>query len=114
MTPLVKNLLIYVTIFILAISNTSCASKNNTRDEKILIEADRKIIETTYQYVDCGDLKLKNIGIQLEDPRKHAGSYDNQQILTRNLIILDYKLKEAETLLECYKRQTKKEIEEKK
>lgn len=108
MTPLVKNLLIYATIFILAISNTSCASKNN-RDEKILIEADRKIIETTYQYVDCGDLKLKNIGIQLEDPRKHAGSYDNQQILTRNLIILDYKLKEAETLLECYKRQTKKE-----
>lgn len=113
MTPLVKNLLIYATIFILAISNTSCAFKNN-RDEKILIEADRKIIETTYQYVDCGDLKLKNIGIQLEDPRKHAGSYDNQQILTRNLIILDYKLKEAETLLECYKRQTKKEIEEKK
>ena len=108
MTPLVRNLLNCVIIFILATSSFGCASKNND-ENKIIIEADRKVIETTYQYVDCGDLKLKNIGIELEDPNKHAGSYDNQQILTRNLIILDYKLKEAETLLECYKRQTKKE-----
>ncbi len=106
----VKNLLNCAIIFILATSSLSgCASKNS--EDKVLFEADRKVIETTYNYVDCGDLKLKNIGIEMEDPKKHAGSYENQQILTRNLIILDYKLKEAETILECYKRQVKKEKE---
>ena len=103
-----KNLLTCVTISILTTSSLfGCASKNN--DNKVLFEAERKVIETTYNYVDCGDLKLKNIGIEMENPKQHAGSYDNQQIATRNLIILDYKLKEAETILECYKRQVKKE-----
>ena len=103
-----RNLLICATIFILGISSFGCSAKNGG-GEKVVIEADKKIIETTYQYVDCGDLKLKNIGIQMEDPRRSAGSYENQQVMTRNLILLDYKLREAETILECYKRQVKKE-----
>ena len=111
MIPPARNLLISAMTFILGTSSlfllTGCSSKSNP--DIVQIEANREVIETTYSYVDCGDLKLKNIGIQLEDPRKHAGSYDNQQIMTRNLIILDYKLKEAETILECYKRQVKKE-----
>lgn len=102
-----RNLLICATIFITAISSSGCSSKSG--GEKVLIEADRKVIETTNTYVDCGDLKLKNVGIQMENPNSHSGSYENQQIATRNLIILDYKLKEAETILECYKRQAKKE-----
>lgn len=110
MTPLAKNLSISAIAFILALSNSGCSSKSNPNDI-VTIEAKKEVIETTYKYVDCGDLKLKNIGIQLEDPKKHAGSYENQQIMTRNLIILDYKLKEAETILECYKRQVKKEEE---
>lgn len=109
MTPPARNLLISAIAFILALSNSGCSSKSNP--DAVTIEAKREVIETTYKYVDCGDLKLKNIGIQFEDPKKHAGSYDNQQIMTRNLIILDYKLKEAETILECYKRQVKKEEE---
>ena len=109
MTPLAKNLSICVMTFILGTSSLfcGCASKNNS--DNYTIETKKQVIETTYKYVDCGDLKLKNIGIELENPNLHAGSYENQQILTRNLIILDYKLKEAETILECYKRQVKKE-----
>lgn len=56
-----------------------------------------------YQYVDCGELKLTGLGIQLEDPSEHAGSKKNQEINTRNLIVLDYQLKEAEALLNCYR-----------
>lgn len=109
MTLPARNLLNCAIIFTIATSSLSgCASKSPDPNSAT-IEAKREVIETTYKYVDCGDLKLKNIGIQMEDPNQHAGSYDNQQIMTRNLIILDYKLKEAETILECYKRQVKKE-----
>ena len=106
-----RNLLICAIVFIIASVSFGCSSKSG--GDKVVIEADKKIIETTYSYVDCGDLKLKNIGIQPENPNLHAGSYENQQIMTRNLIILDYKLKEAESILECYKRQVKKENKEK-
>ena len=105
MSKLVKSLSICVITFILAISNFGCSARNNN---KTTIEVEKKVHEVTYTYVDCGDLKLKGIGIKLENPDSHAGSYENQQINTRNLILLDYKLKEAETILECYKRQAKK------
>ncbi len=107
-----RNSLICAMTFILAISSlfSGCASRS---DNKTVIEAEKKIIETTYSYVDCGDLKLKNIGIQMENPNLSAGSYENQQIMTRNLILLDYKLREAETILNCYKSQVKKEKEKK-
>lgn len=49
----------------------------------------------------------------MENPNLSAGSYENQQIMTRNLILLDYKLREAETILNCYKSQVKKEKEKK-
>ena len=103
-----RNSLICAMIFIAATSSFGCSSKSGG-SEKVVIEADRKVIETTYSYVDCGDLKLSGIGIQKENPNLHAGSYENQQIMTRNLILMDYKLREAETILNCYKRQVKKE-----
>ncbi len=96
----VKNLLIYAIISIIAISNlTACVKKPDT---SVTITTQKQVHEITYSYVDCGDLKLKNIGIQKESTKYHAGSYENQQILTKNLILLDYKLREAESLLECY------------
>ena len=105
----VKNLLIYVIISTAVISNLfACSAKN---PNSVTIETEKKIHEITYTYVDCGDLKLKNIGIQLEPTNKHAGSLENQQIMTKNLILLDYKLREAETILNCYKRQAKKKTD---
>ena len=112
MTKRVKNLLICVIIFTIGISSlTACVKKNP--DTSLTIDTQKKVHQVTYTYVDCGDLKLKNIGIQAESTKHHAGSLENQQILTKNLILLDYKLREAETLLECYKNQTKKMQEEK-
>lgn len=60
-----------------------------------------------YQYSDCGEFKLDGLKVQLEDPNENPGSKKNQEINTRNLILLDYKLKEAESLMRCYKMQTK-------
>lgn len=105
----VKTLLIYAIISIAAISSLSACSAKNPN--KVTIETEKKVHEVTYTYVDCGDLKLKDIGIQFENPNKSAGSLENQQIMTRNLILLDYKLKEAETILNCYKQQTKKKTD---
>lgn len=107
----VKNLLIYAIISIIVISSLSACVKKP--DTSVTITTQKQVHEITYSYVDCGDLKLKNIGIQKESTKHHAGSYENQQILTKNLILLDYKLREAESLLECYKNQVKKNQEKK-
>ena len=112
MTKRVKNLLICVIISIIVTSNlTACVKKPDT---SVTITTQKQVHEITYSYVDCGDLKLKNICIQQESTKHHAGSLENQQILTKNLILLDYKLREAESLLECYKNQVKKNQEEEK
>jgi len=108
MTNLVKNLSICVIIFMIGISSFGCASKQNNT---VTIQTEKKVHEVTYNYVDCGDLKLKKIGIQRELSNQHVGSYENQKIYTRNLILLDYKLREAESLLMCYKNQVEKQHE---
>ena len=95
-----KNLLTFVIIFIGVILLSSCAIQ-----QKDNINYETKVIQVESKYTDCGELKLKNIGIQLENPK--YSSAQNQKILTRNIILLDYKLREAESLLNCYRNQVK-------
>lgn len=83
--------------------SSGCSSR-----QKSNLEYETKVIEVTYEPVDCGDLKLKHIGIQQENPNLPAGSYENQKIISSNLILMHYKLKEAETLINCYRNQIKK------
>ena len=91
-----RNFLMFAILFTLVIGS-GCSSKQSQQYET-------KVHRVQYTYSDCGDLKLKNIGIRLEDPND-AHSIKNQKILTNNLIILDYKIKEAETIIQCYKKQ---------
>ena len=86
------------------ITNSGCASKEQIKDS---LSYETQVHKIQYQYVDCGDLKLNGLSVKLEDPDQHPGSKKNQEINTSNLIILDYKLKEAESLMRCYKAQTK-------
>lgn len=102
MKRMVKNLWKFVIVFTLIISSYGCSPQ-----VKKTLNYETKVHEVTYTYVDCGDLKLKNIGIQLEDPTQHPGSYKNQKIQSSNLTILHYKLQEAQTILDCYRNQIK-------
>jgi len=92
-----RNFLMFAIISSLVIVSSGCSSRPNS---------ETKVHTIQYTYSDCGDLKLKNIGIRLENP-DDAYSIRNQKILTNNLIILDYKIKEAETIINCYKSQQK-------
>lgn len=81
--------------------NLGCSPKNQST------QYETKVHEIQYQPIDCGELKLKHLNVQNEDPSEHPGSLKNQKIVTHNLIILDHKLKEAEAILNCYKLQQK-------
>ena len=94
--------------FILSIGS-GCSSKTTPKET---LEYTTQVHKVTYQPVDCGSLKLKGIGIQLEDPNEHAGSEKNQRIVTRNLVVLDYQLREAQTILECYQSNYQKMVRE--
>lgn len=88
-------------------SSLGCANKTTTNIDPY----ETKVHKVQYQPIDCGEFKLKGLSIQNEDLTEHPGSLKNQKIVTHNLIILDYKLKEAESLLNCYKLQNQKLIE---
>lgn len=89
-----KNFLIYVMIFIVSISISACT-------KKIKKEDDFPVINESQLY-SCGKIE-RNIDLEKESIKYTA--YKNQFILTRNLIKLDSKLKEAYSIIDCYEKQ---------
>jgi len=65
-----------------------------------------KPIDITYSYVSCGKLD-RNMQLEMEDLKQHAGSKENQEIYTRNLITISNKLKQSFVIIDCYEKQVK-------
>ena len=103
-----NNILILGIIFTILISSIGCVKQQ----QKDSLEYETKVHNITYTYANCGSLKLKDIGLQLEDPNLPVSSNVNQKIISRNLTILHYKLKEAETIIRCYEHQQQSIINE--
>lgn len=90
-----KSFLICATMCITIIFGSSCAKKESDIVPPIIHQ---------YEVIQCGTID-RNINLKRESNKN--SSYQNQFILTENIIKLDNKLQEAYSIIDCYELQIK-------